>query len=239
MSTPHIKAEAGDFAPVVVMPGDPLRSRFIAENYLTDARLVNDVRGVQGYTGYYFGSRVSVMASGMGMPSMGIYAYELFEFFGVKSIIRAGSAGGYSDGLRLRDIVIALTAATDSDSVKFFGASRYENIPASARLTDLARKNSIERNLPAVGGAVYSSDVFYSPPEHALEWKKRGALAVEMETAMLYAIARKLGKDALAVLAVSDLPLAGASLGADERESSFTEMITLALDVAARVSDGI
>ena len=211
MSTPHIKAEAGDFAPVVVMPGDPLRSRFIAENYLTDARLVNDVRGVQGYTGYYFGSRVSVMASGMGMPSMGIYAYELFEFFGVKSIIRAGSAGGYSDG----------------------------NIPASARLTDLARKSSIERNLPAVGGAVYSSDVFYSPPEHAIEWKKRGALAVEMETAMLYAIARKLGKDALAVLAVSDLPLTGASLGADERESSFTEMITLALDVAARVSDGI
>ena len=232
MSTPHIKAEAGDFAPVVVMPGDPLRSRFIAENYLTDARLVNDVRGVQGYTGYYFGSRVSVMASGMGMPSMGIYAYELFEFFGVKSIIRAGSAGGYSDGLRLRDIVIALTAATDSDSVEFFGASRYENIPASARLTDLARKSSIERNLPAVGGAVYSSDVFYSPPEHAIEWKKRGALAVEMETAALYMNAAYLNKKALSILTVSDHFIYDEYTTSQERETTFADMIKIALAIA-------
>lgn len=235
MKTPHINAEAGDFAPVVVMPGDPLRSRFIAENYLTDARLVNDVRGVQGYTGYYFGSRVSVMASGMGMPSMGIYAYELFRFFGVKSIVRAGSTGAYSEGLKLRDIVIALTAATDSNSVEYFGAQRYEPIPASPRLIEMAKKSSLERGYSAVGGGVYTSDVFYAEAERADEWKKRGVLSVEMETAMLYAIARAMDREAISLLTVSDFPESpGGGLDAEARECGFCDMITLALDVAAR-----
>lgn len=235
MATPHIKAEEGDFAPSVVMPGDPMRSRYIAENFMTDARLVNDVRGVQGYTGYYFGTPVSVMASGMGMPSMGIYAYELFTRFGVRNIIRAGSAGAYSEGLKIRDIVIALTAATDSNSVEFFGASMYEDIPASARLASIARKSSLERKFSAIGGGIYTSDVFYAEKDRAAEWKKRGALAVEMETAMLYAIARSLGRDALALCTISDYPEAPETgLDSDERERSFDDMITLALDVAVR-----
>ncbi len=242
MKTPHISAEPGDFAPVVVMPGDPLRSRYIAENYLTDARLVNDVRGVQGYTGYYFGTRVSVMASGMGMPSMGIYAHELFGVFGVRGIVRAGSTGAYSTGLKLRDIVIALTAATDSNCVEYYGAERYERIPASERLTAMARKSSAERNLRAVGGGVYTSDVFYAEPSRADEWKARGAIAVEMETAMLYAVARHFGRDALALCTVSDYALEDASradeaLDAEARERGFDEMITLALDTAARASE--
>ena len=171
MKTPHLTAEEGDFAPVAVMPGDPMRSRYIAENYLTDARLICDVRGVQAYTGYYFGTRVSVLASGMGMPSMGIYAYELFDVFGVDYIIRAGSAGAYSDGLKLRDKLIALTAATDSNSVESFGAAMYERIPASEHLASLARKSAIERNFTLTGGGVYTTDVFYCGYEHSYEWK--------------------------------------------------------------------
>ena len=237
MATPHINAEKGDFAPAVVMPGDPLRSRYIAENYLTDARLVNDVRGVQGYTGYYFGSRVSVMASGMGMPSMGIYAYELYKFYGVQSIVRAGSTGAYSEALHKNDIIMALTAATDSNSVEFFGAKKYENIPASEHLAALARKSSLERNMSVVGGGVYTSDLFYAEKDRGAEWIARGVLAVEMETAMLYAIARAMKKDALALLTVSDYPLMpGKGLDAEERERGFDNMITLALDVAARAS---
>lgn len=234
MKTPHLTAEEGDFAPVAVMPGDPMRSRYIAENYLTDARLICDVRGVQAYTGYYFGTRVSVLASGMGMPSMGIYAYELFDVFGVSCIIRAGSAGAYSDGLKLRDKLIALTAATDSNSVESFGSARYERIPASERLASLARKSAIERNFTLTGGGVYTTDVFYCGYEHSYEWKKRGALAVDMETAMLYAVARKFGKQALAVFTISDNALTGAGLDSSERERGFNDMITLALDTAVR-----
>ncbi len=234
MATQHIAAEPGDFAPVVVMPGDPLRSRLMAEDYLTDARLVNDVRGAQGYTGYYYGARISVMASGMGMPSIGIYAYELFTKFGVGCIIRAGSAGAYSDALKLRDIVIGDTASTDSRSVEFFSAEPFERIPASARLAGIARRSAEERGFRAVGGSLHTSDVFYSGAEYGRMWKARGADAVEMEAAMLYAVARAFGKEALAVCAISDYALGGDMLPAAERERGLRDMMVLALDVAAR-----
>lgn len=223
MSTPHINAAAGDFAKTVIMPGDPLRAAYIAEKYLSDARLVNNVRGVQGRTGTYKGRRLSVMASGMGMPSMAIYAHELFEFYGVENIIRTGSAGALSDGLQVRDVFAAEHAVTDSNSVEALGCSRGEKIPALA-----------QSGADVKYGGVFTSDIFYAGRDALLE-EKALADAVDMETAMLYATAKRAGKKALAIFTVSDRPLTGEGLSADERERTFDEMIKIALDLAAAI----
>ena len=240
MATPHIAAEKGDFAPTVLMPGDPLRAQVIAERYLKDARLVNNVRGVQGYTGTYRGKAVSVMASGMGMPSIGIYSYELFNFFGVQSIIRVGSAGAISPGLRVRDIVLGMGACTNSNF-----AAQYHLPGTFAPICsyDLlhACTAAAEREKIAVHvGNLLSSDTFYNDDADLpagltsnRAFAKMGVLAVEMEAAALYMNAARCGKNALAICTVSDHIVTGETTTAEERRATFRDMMRLALETAA------
>lgn len=242
MSTPHINANNGDFADTVLMPGDPLRSRFIAENFLKDAKLVNDVRGVQGYTGFYNGKKVSVMASGMGMPSIGIYSYELYNFFNVKNIIRVGSAGSYNADVKLRDIVLAQAACTDSNFVKQFGLPGDFSPIADFGLLTKAASVAESSGLTYHIGNILSSDRFYGDNAGLPDWKqpvslwsKMGVLAVEMEAAALYMNAARAGKRALAICTVSDSLITGEATTAEERQNSFTDMIRLALETAVSI----
>lgn len=234
--TPHIKATSADFAETVLMPGDPLRSKFVAENFLENARLVNNVRGIQGYTGTYRGVPVSVMASGMGMPSIGIYSYELYHFFGVESIIRIGSAGGLADDIQLRDVIIGMGACTNSsfqDQYKLNG--NYAPI-ASFELLSRAVKEAEALGVRYKVGNLLSSDIFYhADPEFNQGWYKMGVLGVEMEAAALYMNAAAAGKKALAICTVSDHILRGEALDADQRQNTFTDMMKIALGVATSV----
>lgn len=231
--TPHINASPKDFGKTVIMPGDPLRSKFIAENFLTDATLVNNVRGIQGYTGTYKGTKVSVMASGMGMPSIGIYSYELFNFFGVENIIRAGSAGALQGDVALRDIVLGMGACTDSAFAKQFNLTGDFAPIADYLLLSSAASLAEQRGLSFKVGNILSSDRFYNDDEGAqLKWGKMGVLAVEMEAAALYLNAARSGKRALAICTVSDSLVSGESLDAEARQTSFTDMMTLSLDLA-------
>ena len=232
MATPHIAAEKGAFAKTVLMPGDPLRAQFIAKNYLEKAELVNNVRGIQGYTGEYKGKRVSVMASGMGMPSIGIYSYELFRFYDVDSIIRVGSAGAIDEKLKVRDIVLALGACTDS---RFAGQFRLPGTfapIASYRLLHAAAKAAEKEGIRPHIGNILSSDLFYDDSASTLEWKKMGVLAVEMESAALYMNAARAGKEALTILTISDHLVTGEETTAEERERTFTKMMELALEIS-------
>lgn len=230
--TPHNEAKKGDFAPTVLMPGDPLRAQFIARTFLEGARLVNNVRGVQGYTGTYRGKPVSVMASGMGMPSMGIYSFELFNFYGVDNIIRIGSAGAVSDQLQLRDIVLAMGTCTNSN----FG-TQYR-LPGSfaplASYSLLCRAAAAAKGLgvDVQVGNVLSSDTFYDDADSLAQWKKMGVLAIEMEAAGLYYTAARAGKNALCMCTISDCPFTGESCSAQEREQTFTRMMEIALEAA-------
>lgn len=240
--TPHINATPEDFAKTVLMPGDPLRAKFIAENFLTDAKLVNNVRGIHGYTGTYKGTPVSVMASGMGMPSIGIYSYELFNFFGVDNIIRVGSAGGMNKDIKVRDIIIAQGACTDSNYAHTFNLPGTFAPIADFNLLKTAVKKADELSLSYSVGNVLSSDVFYNDFEGVPEnmtssalWGKMGVLGVEMEAAALYMNAARSGKSALAILTVSDHLLTGESLSAEERQNSFTDMMTLSLETAVNL----
>ena len=233
MSTPHISANRGDFAKTVLMPGDPLRSEYIAKTYLEDAVLVNNVRGIQGYTGTYKGTPVSVMASGMGMPSIGIYSYELYHFFGVESIIRIGSAGGLADDIRLRDIIIGMGACTNSGYQNQYGLNGN-----FAPIADFDLLRAAVRECEAMGvrykvGNLLSSDVFYNAdPDFNQGWYRMGVLGVEMEAAALYMNAAAAGKNALAICTVSDHILRGEALDSDARQNTFTDMMTVALNVA-------
>lgn len=233
MATPHINANKGDFAKTVLMPGDPLRAKFIAENFLSDAVLVNNVRGIQGYTGTYRDTRVSVMASGMGIPSIGIYSYELFSFFDVDNIIRVGSAGALSHTLKLRDIVAGMGACTNSDF-----ARQYDLPGTFAPICSYELLNAAVTAAKALGtemriGNIVSSDTFYDARSDANErWRSMGVLAVEMEAAGLYMNAAKLGKRALALCTISDLPFTGEECTAAERQNTFTQMMKIALDTA-------
>ncbi len=237
--TPHINAAPEDFADTVLMPGDPLRSKFIAENFLTGAKLVNNVRGIQGYTGKYNGVPVSVMASGMGMPSIGIYSYELFNFFGVSNVIRVGSAGAMTADVKVREIVMAEGACTDSNyAAQFRLPGAYAPI-ADFGLLSKAVKFADEMKLSYHVGNVLSSDRFYGDdgdlPENmrsAALWRKMGVLAVEMESAALYMNAARAGKHALGVFTISDSLVTGESTSAEERQNTFTDMMELALRVA-------
>jgi len=231
--TPHNGAKIGDIAKTVLMPGDPLRAQFIAETYLTEVTCFNTVRNMLGYTGTYKGSRVSVMGGGMGMPSVGIYTYELFHFYGVDNIIRIGSAGGIADDVHVRDVVIGMGACTDSNY-----ASQY-NLPgtfapiASYSLLSRAAKAAEELKIKVVIGNVLSSDTFYGDNENALiSWKKMGVLAVEMEAAALYMNAARAGKNALCLLTISDCPFSGESLSTEDRQTGFTQMMEIALSLA-------
>ena len=231
--THHISAKLGDFAKTVLMPGDPLRARFIAENYLENAVLVNNVRGVQGYTGYYKGKRVSVMASGMGQPSIGIYSYELFNFYGVEAIIRVGSCGSFSPELHARDIIVAMGACTNGNY-----ASQY-NLPGTfcpIADFDLVRRAAEECEKLGVNyrvGNILSSDMFYDDANSGMQWAKMGVLGVEMESAALYCNAARAGKKALCICTVSDsFVYPEENTTAEERQNSFTKMMEIALTIA-------
>lgn len=234
--TPHIKAVSADFGKTVLMPGDPLRSKFVAENFLESPRLINNVRGIQGYTGTYKGIPVTVMASGMGMPSIGIYSYELYNFFGVENIIRIGSAGGLSDNIQLRDVIIGMGACTNSSYQE-----QYKLGGNFAPIADFELLRRAVSEAEAIGvryhvGNLLSSDVFYNAdPNFNNGWYKMGVLGVEMEAAALYMNAAAAGKKALAICTVSDHILRGEALDADARQSTFTDMMTIALNVAASV----
>ncbi|MBE6799393.1 MAG: purine-nucleoside phosphorylase [Ruminococcaceae bacterium] len=232
--TPHIKATSADFAKTVLMPGDPLRSKFVAETFLENAKLVNNVRGIQGYTGTYKGVPVSVMASGMGMPSIGIYSYELFNFFGVENIIRIGSAGGLADDIQLRDVVIGMGACTNSAYQEQYGLGGNYAPIADFGLLRKAVEEAEKIGVRYKVGNLLSSDVFYNAnPKFNDGWYKMGVLGVEMEAAALYMNAAAAGKKALAICTVSDHILRGEALDADARQTSFTDMMTIALNVAA------
>ena len=242
--TPHIKATPEDFGKTVLMPGDPLRAKFIAENFLEEAKLVNNVRGIHGYTGYYKDKKISVMASGMGMPSIGIYSYELFNFFDVDNIIRVGSAGGMCEKVKVRDIIIAQGACTDSNYAHTFNLPGTFAPIADYKLLKAAADIAEDMKLSYVVGNVISSDTFYNDNENIPDgmtsadlWRKMGVLGVEMEAAALYMNAARSGKNALAILTVSDHLVTGEALSSDDRQNSFTDMMKLSLETAVKLSE--
>ncbi len=230
--TPHNSAVKGDFAKTVLMPGDPLRAKLIAETYLDDARLVNNVRGIQGYTGFYKGKRVSVMGSGMGMPSIGIYSHELFTLYDVDNIIRVGSAGAIHKDLPLRSIVLGQGACTNSNFASQFRLPGQFAPIASYKLLRAAADEAERMGLNYMIGNLFSSDTFYDDAGSLADWDKMGVLAVEMESAALYMNAARFGKNALCICTISDRPLLNEGCTAQERQETFTQMMELALEIA-------
>ncbi len=233
--TPHINTEPSKIAKTVLMPGDPKRALLVATEFLSGAELFNNVRGVCGYTGEWKGKRVSVMASGMGMPSIGIYSYELFSAFDVDSIIRIGSAGSIREDVKVRDIVIGMGACTDSAYAEQYAlGGRFAPICDFA-LLERTVNTGREKGLSLHVGNLLSSDIYYNDdPNSYKQWQKMGVLAVEMEAAALYMNAARLDKRALAICTVSNSLVTGEELSAEERETSFVEMIELALDTAVK-----
>ena len=229
--TPHIGAREGEIADRVIMAGDPLRAKFMAETYLENPVQYNAVRGMLGYTGTYKGKRVSVQGHGMGIPSIGIYTYELFNFYGVKRIIRTGSAGAYHPDLKIGDVVIGLGACTDSNY-----AAHY-NLPGTyAPVADFQLARAAVEKAEAMGinyrvGNILSSDVFYGEDERWREWQKMGVLAVEMEAAALYMNAARSGNEALCICTISDSLVTGEASSAEQRQTSFTNMMEIAFDI--------
>ncbi|HKL99245.1 MAG TPA: purine-nucleoside phosphorylase [Mobilitalea sp.] len=231
--TPHNEAKTGEIAKTVLMPGDPLRAKFIADNYLEDVVCFNKVRNMFGYTGTYNGKRVSVMGGGMGMPSIGIYSYELFNFYDIDSIIRIGSAGGIAEDIKLRDIVIGMGASTNSNfAVQYQLPGTYAPI-ADFSLLRKAVESAERMNIKTVVGNILSSDTFYDDNKETNSlWRKMNVLAVEMEAAALYMNAARAGKKALCILTISDHVFTGESLSAEDRQNTFHDMMEIALDIA-------
>ncbi len=235
MSTPHNSANKGEIAKTVLMPGDPLRAKYIAEKYLTDVKQFNSVRNMFGYTGKYNGKEISVMGGGMGMPSIGIYSYELYNFYDVDTIIRIGSAGGISDDVKMRDLVIGMGASTNSNY-----ADQYNLHGTIAPIADFgllreAVETAEKKGINVKVGNVLSSDVFYNAdPTFNDRWKKMGILCVEMEAAALYLNAIAAGKKALCMLTISDHLYTGEALNAEERQTSFHDMMEVALEIGTK-----
>jgi len=231
----HIEAKKGEIADFVLLPGDPLRAKHIADTLLSDAVCYNNVRGMLGYTGYYNGKRVSVQGTGMGLPSLMIYTTELIKDYEVKTVVRVGTCGGLLEEVKLRDVVLAISASTDSFAVARYFPGMTFAPTASFRLTQLAATNAASMNMPVKTGNILSSDLFYHFPEEgdAYElWRKYGTLAVEMESAGLYLLASRYGIEALSLLTVSDHLLTGEHVSAEERQTNFTNMTKLALSLA-------
>lgn len=229
--TPHIGAKYGEIAPTVIMAGDPLRAKFMADKYLDNPVQFNNVRGMLGFTGTYKGKKVSVMGHGMGIPSIGIYTYELFNFYGVKTIIRIGSAGAYHKDLKIGDLVLAMGACTDSNY-----AAQYQLTGTFAPIADFDLLRKAVDTCQELGyrykvGNVLSSDVFYSDNPQGDKWMKMGVLAVEMEAAALYMNAARSGNRAMALFTVSDHILTGEVTTAEERQTTFTRMMDVALSL--------
>ena len=233
--TPHNSAKKGDFAKTVIMSGDPLRSKYIAENYLENAKLVNNVRGIQGYTGYYKGKKISVMAHGMGMPSMSIYAHELYAFYGVENIIRIGSCGGLTKDMHVRDIVLAKWAYTPSNIAKRI----YKDVKksyASKDLLKLAEVTSKENNVNVKTCGALTYDIFdVYAIEDTQKYVARGCEVAEMEIFVLYLLAEKFNKKAISFLTVSDNGLLKEELSSEDRQNSFNDMIKCALETAIKL----
>ncbi len=230
--TPHISAKAGEFAKTVLMPGDPLRAKFVADTYLEDAVLVNSVRGINGYTGKYNGKTVSVMASGMGMPSIGIYSYELFHFYDVDNIIRIGTAGSMHEDLKVRDVAFAMGACTNSNYASQFELPGTFAPIASYDLLKKAVEVTEKMGIHYKAGNFLSSDTFYDDSQGTMKWAKMGVLCVEMEAAALYMNAARAGKNALAICTISDSLVTGEVTTAEERQNSFHNMMKIALEIA-------
>ncbi|MDC7293191.1 purine-nucleoside phosphorylase [Butyrivibrio sp. DSM 10294] len=235
MSTPHNSAEKGDIAKTVLMPGDPLRAKFIAENFLTDIKCFNEVRGMLGFTGKYEGKEVSVMGHGMGIPSIGIYTYELYNFYDVDNIIRVGSAGGLQDKVNVMDIIFAQGAHTDSNYGFQFGLPGTFAPTASFDILEKAVAIAKEKGVRYHVGDVLSSDAFYKKCNESELYRNFGALAVEMETPALYMNAAEAGKKALTILTCSDHLFKNEELSAEERQTSFTDMMEIALKTAIQL----
>ena len=231
--TPHNSAVKGEIAKTVLMPGDPLRAKFVAENFLTDVKQFNSVRNMFGYTGKYNGKEVSVMGSGMGMPSIGIYSYELFNFYDVENIIRIGTTGAIHDDLDLGDLVIAQGSCTDSNFAKHFNLPGTFAPIASFKLLRGAVDAAEKLGVKYMVGNVLSSDVFYNETfDSFIQWKKMGVLCAEMESAALYMNAAKAKKKALCMLTISDHIYTGEATTAEERQTAFTNMMKVALSLA-------
>ena len=231
--TPHISAKKGDFAKTVLMPGDPLRAKYIAETYLENPRLVTSVRNMLGYTGTYKGKEISVMGGGMGIPSIGIYSYELFNFYDVDQIIRIGSAGAFQDDLNVMDIVIGMGACTDSNFVKQYNLPGYYAPIADYELMNRAIEAAKQQGTKFVVGNILSSDVFYNAdPTVNQRWRDMGVLCVEMEAAALYMNAVKAKKKALCILTISDHLFKDVALSSEERQVGFGKMMEIALELA-------
>lgn len=235
MATAHISAAQGDFAKTVLMPGDPLRAKFIAETFLEDVKLVTSVRNALGYTGLYKGKPVSVMTSGMGMPSIGIYSWELFKFYGVENIIRIGSAGSYRDWLKVMDVTLAEVAVSESSYAKAQGGCEDTKIKPNQEINNLIKAKAKELGIECKPSVVHSSDVFYRDPSQGT-WQdlaeQTGSDCVEMESFALFHNANMLGKRAACLLTISDSFVDHTELSAEERQNSFTKMMTLALESA-------
>lgn len=232
--TAHNSAKLGDIAETILLPGDPLRAKFIAETFLDNPVMYNTIRGMYGYTGYYKGKKISVQGSGMGIPSIGIYSYELINFYGVKNLIRVGSAGAINKNLKVHDIVIGMGACTDSNYANQF------NLPgifAPIASYDLLKKSvdiANSKNINVTVGNIVSNDVFYSDSglDNLAKWNKMGVLAVEMEAAALYMNAARAGVNALCILTISDCPFTGEECSSHERQVAFTKMMEIALELA-------
>lgn len=231
--TPHIKPNGAEIAETILLPGDPLRAKFIAETYLEDVVQFNDVRNMYGFTGTYKGKRISVMGTGMGNPSMSIYSWELIHVFGVKNLIRIGSCGAMQDHLNLYDIVFAMGASTNSNYAQQYNLPGHFSSIASFALLEKAKKAADEKGIPVHIGNVLSSDIFYNADKTALErWRQMGILCEEMETAGLYMNAAHAGVHALTILTVSDHMLRHEQTTTEERQTAFTNMMEIALELA-------
>lgn len=232
MATPHNTAKMGDIAETVLLPGDPLRAKFIAETFLENPVQFNSVRNMFGYTGTYNGKKVSVMGTGMGCASIGIYTYELIHFYGVKNLIRIGSCGAISEKLNLGDIVMALGASTDTNYAHQYQLPGSYSATASYDLLVKAQKAAEANAFPYVVGNVLSSDIFYNETPEWQQWAKMGCLAAEMESFALYCNAARAGVNALSIFTVSDSIVSGQEMSAEARQTSFTNMMKVALEVA-------
>lgn len=236
MSTAHINAaKKGDIAETILLPGDPLRAKYIAETYLDNAKCYNEIRGMLGYTGTYKGVPISVQGSGMGMPSMGIYSYELIKEYGVKNLIRVGSAGSFHEEVKLMDIVVGLSASTDSNWQHTYELPGQYSPCCDFDLLMKLKETADEQDIRLNVGNIVTCDVFYEDsPDWWKRWAKMGVLAVEMEAAALYMNAARLGAKALTIVTISDHFVTGGRLTAEEREKSFTDMMKLALETAVK-----
>jgi len=232
MPTPHISSNIEDIAKTVLMPGDPLRAKFIAETFLKDVKLVNQVRNMLAYTGTYKGKKVTVMGSGMGMPSIGIYSYELFKFYHVENIIRIGSCGAYDKELKLFDVLLVSQAFSESSFAKTMGISNRHVLPASKTLNNRIKRAATKLNKPLKEGIIHSSDVFYRLNHQAYVdiYKKHQTIAVEMESFALFANAKALNRKAACLLTVSDSLVNHEETTSEQREKAFTNMMEIALN---------